>query len=60
MKADRQERIPEPPAAITEEDIRARAYEIYLERNGQPGDPVEDWLQAEAELKPKLALAQVA
>jgi hypothetical protein len=30
-----------------EEEIRNRAYEIYLERGGQPGYEVEDWLQAE-------------
>ena len=33
-----------------EREIRARAYEIYLQRGGQPGDEVEDWLQAEREL----------
>ena len=62
MKANRQQRTPEPEATtITEDQIRARAYEIYLERNGEPGDPVEDWLQAEAELnRPKLAMTQVA
>ncbi len=37
--------------AITEDQIRRRAYEIYLRRNGRPGDPRSDWLQAEAELK---------
>ena len=33
-----------------EEEIRNRAYEIYLERGAQPGYEVEDWLQAEREL----------
>lgn len=33
-----------------EEEIRNRAYEIYLERGGQPGYELEDWLQAEREL----------
>lgn len=35
-----------------EEDIRARAREIYLARIGSGvwGDPVSDWLQAEREL----------
>ncbi len=33
-----------------EQEIRDRAYEIYLQRGGQPGDEVEDWLQAEREL----------
>jgi hypothetical protein len=34
----------------TPEEIRARAYEIYVTRDGQPGDPQRDWLQAEQEL----------
>ena len=33
-----------------EEEIRNRAYEIYLQRGRQPGYEVEDWLQAEREL----------
>ena len=32
-----------------EQEIRIRAYEIYLERGGQPGRELEDWLQAELE-----------
>ena len=32
------------------EEIRLRAYEIYLERGGLPGDELDDWLQAEREL----------
>ena len=35
------------------EEIRIRAYEIYMERGGQPGHDLEDWLQAEQELEPK-------
>ena len=33
-----------------EQEIRNRAYEIYLQRGAQPGCEVEDWLQAEREL----------
>ena len=33
-----------------EQEIRNRAYEIYLQRGAQPGNEVEDWLQAEREL----------
>jgi hypothetical protein len=33
-----------------DEEIRRRAYEIYLERGEQPGGEVDDWLQAESEL----------
>jgi hypothetical protein len=32
------------------EEIRRRAYEIYLERDGHGGNELDDWLQAEAEL----------
>jgi hypothetical protein len=32
------------------EEIRLRAYEIYLERSGLLGDELGDWLQAEYEL----------
>jgi Protein of unknown function (DUF2934) len=33
------------------EKIRLRAYEIYLERGGLPGNELDDWLQAERELE---------
>jgi hypothetical protein len=36
--------------SIREQEIRNRAYEIYLQRGAQPGYEVEDWLQAEREL----------
>lgn len=32
------------------EQIAARAYKIYLERDRQPGHEMDDWLQAEYEL----------
>jgi len=34
----------------TQDQVAARAYEIYLERGAAPGDPMQDWLQAEREL----------
>lgn len=34
----------------TNEQIGARAYEIYLERGGENGHDVEHWLAAEQEL----------
>jgi hypothetical protein len=34
-----------------EEEIRIRAYKIYVERGEQPGRELEDWLQAERELE---------
>jgi Protein of unknown function (DUF2934) len=36
---------------VGEEEIRLRAYEIYLERGEQPGRELDDWLQAERELE---------
>jgi len=36
--------------SITEEHIRERAYEIYIERGGADGRAADDWLQAEIEL----------
>ena len=44
---------PDAPAGITPdtyEAIRARAYELYLERGGEHGRDVEDWARAEAEI----------
>jgi hypothetical protein len=38
-------------SAEPDEDIRRRAYEIYLERGEQRGRELDDWLQAERELE---------
>jgi len=35
----------------SEDDIRLRAYHIYLERGGVDGGDVDDWVMAEKELK---------
>jgi hypothetical protein len=35
----------------SEQQIRERAYELFLAREGQDGDEVSDWLAAERELK---------
>ena len=44
------------PTEPTEEQIRMRAYEIYVARNGAPGDPNADWRQAEQELRGRMTL----
>ncbi|MGA2077754.1 MAG: DUF2934 domain-containing protein [Terriglobia bacterium] len=31
--------------------MRHRAYELYLQRGAAPGNDVNDWLQAELELR---------
>jgi hypothetical protein len=46
---------PEADGATLENDahvekIRLRAYQFYVERGGQPGLDLDDWLQAEREL----------
>ena len=33
-----------------EQEIRTRAYEIYLQRGAESGDDAQDWFQAEREL----------
>src|SRR5262245_13374694 len=38
-----------------EEQIRLRAYEIYLERGSTPGNESEDWLIAEREIRSRAA-----
>jgi hypothetical protein len=37
-----------PPSEV---DIRERAYQLFLARGAEPGRELEDWLQAERELK---------
>ena len=43
-----------PSAPLSPEELQtkiaARAYEIYLARNGSPGDATSDWLMAEHEI----------
>jgi hypothetical protein len=47
--------------AARDEDIRRRAYEIYLERGETPGRELDDWLQAKRELEGSaLSRAKVA
>jgi hypothetical protein len=41
----------------SEADIRARAYEIFLNRNSAPGNADVDWLQAECELRASMLSA---
>jgi hypothetical protein len=40
-----------PSMMPSDQQIRERAYFIYLNRGGAPGDPMADWLQAERELR---------
>jgi len=46
---------PSDPAPAPATDlIAARAYQIFVQRGGEPGDPVDDWRRAEAELRAEL------
>lgn len=45
---------PGVPIRPTDEAIRARAHEIWLAREGAPGNPTLDWLEAEMELVAEL------
>ena len=40
-----------PQAEPTTQQIAQRAYEIYQARGGTEGQDIEDWLQAERELR---------
>lgn len=46
------------PAAVhpTEDQVRRRAFEIYIARGGAAGNPDSDWRQAEQELRGRLTL----
>ncbi len=43
------------PAEPTYTQIAERAYSLYLERDGQDDGPLDDWLQAERELRDALS-----
>jgi hypothetical protein len=43
--------------ANIDEEIRYRAYELYLQRNGGAGDPNADWFVAEREVRARHATA---
>ncbi len=46
-------RVKEPPIETLplEERIRRRAYELYVQRGNQSGNELDDWLQAEEEIR---------
>jgi hypothetical protein len=53
LAAPAQSRASEIPlaTALPHDEIRRRAYEIYLERGGGQGHDLEDWLRAEREFQ---------
>jgi len=54
-------RSDEPPVLIpTEQQIQQRAYELYEQRGRTEGHELDDWLQAECEIKGTQAKAAAA
>jgi Protein of unknown function (DUF2934) len=49
--ADRSSKLPNRSAHVTENDIARRAYDLFLARGCEHGHHVDDWLQAECELR---------
>jgi hypothetical protein len=43
------------PTVNLDEEIRRRAYELYQERQGTPGDQAQDWFRAEREVRARYA-----
>lgn len=35
---------------LSKDDIAHRAYELFVQRGGAPGNDIEDWVRAEKEL----------
>ena len=42
---------PSPPMTVQVSDIARRAYDLYQARGCQPGHDVDDWMQAERDLR---------
>jgi hypothetical protein len=42
---------------LSKEDIAHRAYELFVQRDGAPGNDIEDWVRAEKELTSEVAAA---
>ena len=42
---------PPPKPGVNQEDVARRAYELYQRRGGADGNDLDDWLQAERDLK---------
>ena len=49
--ADRAPKVLLQPGTVTDSDIAGRAYDLYLGRGCEHGHDVDDWIQAERELR---------
>ena len=52
-RVDGLETEPQTNTLALEDRIRKRAYELHQVRGGAPGKDLDDWLQAEREIKAK-------
>ena len=57
MPAPARAKKPASETLALEEQIRRRAYELYVRRGNQPGSDLNDWLQAEEEIRRALEQA---
>ena len=57
MPAPAPAKEPQLATPSREEQIRRRAYELCVERGNQPGSDLNDWLQAEEEIRRALEQA---
>ena len=55
---DRSKNSPTERASVTDRDIARRAYDLYLTRGCEHGHDVEDWLQAERDLRDAVSSAK--
>jgi hypothetical protein len=60
MKDTPMKPIPFPKPVDAEEEVRQRAYELFEARGGKEGRELEDWLQAEEEIRGTRANAHAA
>lgn len=49
--ADRAPKSLAQATTVSHRDVARRAYDLYVARGCEPGHDVEDWLQAEQELR---------
>ena len=49
--ADRAQKLLVQAATVSNSDVARRAYDLYLARGREDGHDVDDWLQAERELR---------
>ena len=60
MPTDSKKVVPISNAPNLEQEIRQRAYELYLQRGSTPGQENDDWLVAEREVRARFQRQQSA